>query len=228
MHSDSPKTGVAQPRWATDDHISSLCTTGHRPLILTGVLLWLVRTQFSSANNIIEEKLKGYIWDKDPTKTKIKIDSLTEWRLQDTQHRPAIVVKRNEVRPNQRFLSIGDKLHGGGPVVITPGAFPVDRGSQYEVLMLGSHTLFAVSQNGAEVEELAAEIFYRLVEFGPVIQRDLGLDRLVVSEVGAVHKLEESKEHWVVPMVVAYGYQHAWRLSLEGPPMKTVELKTSG
>jgi hypothetical protein len=228
MHSDTPKTGVLEaPRWADDQHISSLCTTGHRPLILTGVLLWLVRSQFQNAGNIISDKLKAYIWNQDPTVTKIKIDSVTEWRLQDTQRRPSVMVKRNTLRPNQRSLSIGDKLHGG--MIPSPsGAFPVDSGSRYNVLMLGSHTLFAISQNGAEVEELAAEVFYRLVEFGPVIQRDLGFDRFVVPEIGAVHKLEESKEHWVVPIVVAYGYQHAWRLAPEGPPMKTVELNTSG
>jgi hypothetical protein len=52
----------------------------------------------------------------------------------------------------------------------------------------------------------------------------LGLRQFSVTEVGAIQELEESREHYVVPVTVGWGYEHVWELKLESLPLQAVSL----
>jgi len=217
-----------------DPDPSSLCVTGHRPYILTGVFVWLCITHFSSEHNIVDGDLRAHQWrpeDMDAGVVNgIQIQALTKWNPAQIQYRPAIYVKRNGIKPVR--LSIGDKLHGTGGRVASPGIRAnayysmLDGGAQFETLLAGSHTLFCIAETGLAAEKLGAEVFYRCLEFSERIRDDLGFYRFRPMELGPVQKLEEDKEHWVAPVVLSHVTNHAWVLRLEAPVLKGVSIET--
>lgn len=218
MLSESAATGVlTAPQWA-GNRMSALCQTGLTPpLLLTGILVSVVRDQFSRADNIVSPELKPLIWTPAPETTKINIESVTKWDPKNLQLRPAIYAKRNGTQVER--ISIGDKFHGRSLI---------DRNPAYAVILNASYTFFCVARAGGEAEALGTEVLLRMVEFGPVLRNDVGLKKFVIVEMGGAKKLEEAKDHWVVPVVVACSYEHQWTLDPRGPKLKTAALSVTG
>jgi hypothetical protein len=79
-------------------------------------------------------------------------------------------------------------------------------------LIQGSHTLFCISGESAEVEILAHEVWKELMQFGPYARKKFNLLRFVVSDCEDPAILEEATENFVVPVVVSYGIQDSWQL----------------
>ena len=215
-----------------DPDVSSLCVTGHRPYILTGVFVWLAITHFASKNNIVDPELQAHLWspeDLDAGVTSgIQIQALTKFNPAQLQHLPAIYVKRNSMSPTQ--ISIGDRLFSPGitsPGIQANGYFSaIDGGDQFETLITSSHTLFCIGETGLAAEKLGAEVFYRFLEFASRIRNDLGFYRFRPTELGPAQKLDEDKEHWVAPVVLGHVTNHAWTLRLEAPVLKGVSIET--
>ena len=165
-------------------------------------------------------------------KSNIMIESVTRWpgpQTQTVQMRPAILVKRNTY--GRIKLGIGDKyMMGGKPSIDNLNDLgntsnnAIDAGTQFEVIIAGSHTVFCIGTTGAEAETIGTEVFFELLEFTPVIRRDLGLNKFQVMEIGGINKLEESKEHWVVPVTVTFMFNHTWTLTQDAPKLKGVSL----
>jgi hypothetical protein len=59
------------------------------------------------------------------------------------------------------------------------------------------------------------------MEFAPLIRQDFDLNKFQVMEMGGLAKLEESHEHWVVPISVAFAFNHDWELRQDLPAFKT-------
>jgi len=216
------------PQWI-DPEPSALCTIGRPPLVMTGAMLWILRRHFADENNIVDPNLKAYLWHKEATDTSIMIEAVTKWAGQPTQivqSRPAILVKRNTY--GRVKMGLGDKYMSGGKSPVDNldnlGDNALDTGTRFEVLIAGSHTVFCLGGTGAEAEAVGTEVFFELLEFTPLIRRDLGLNKFQVMELGGVSKLEESKEHWVVPVVVTYAFNHTWTLTEDAPKLKGVTL----
>jgi hypothetical protein len=203
-----------------DPVVSSLRSLSFTPTIMTGVFLWLLRTHFSApGNNIVSEALRDFIYkDRDPT-TGITIDPATLWDPTKVEARPAIYVKRLAWKPNPGALSISDKYQSRGP-----SKARIDNGDRYEMLISGAHALFCVGRRPAEVEELAAEVFFRMIEFAQHIRHDFDLHKFTVDELGESAKLEESSEHFVVPVTVRYVKAHGWLIRQLGPYMKSISM----
>ncbi len=230
MRSDTPKTGVAAPR-LIEEELSSLCATGLAPgLILSGAILGLCRQHFSSTFNIVDPELRTLIWSAAPelersgqgtsVTSKICIEMVTRWAPPLVAKRPGIFVKRNGRKPQR--LAIGDRYHGRAP-----GHYQFDMGIRYEVLLLGSYTLFCVARTGAEADALGTEVQLRLLEFAPVIRQDLNLARFEPMEMSEASVLEESTQHFAVAVPVAYAFTHGWRLAASAPVLKTADIRTS-
>ena len=195
------------------EEISSLKTTTLRAHILTGVLYRLLAQQFSDPErNLEDSRLHGYQWDEDPTKTRILIDPVYKWNVKNVQQRPGLLVKRGSIRPQKLGIA-----HGFG-------AHP-NRGARKSVLYAGSHTIFCIGKNGAEVDLIGQEVFRNLVEFSPVILEDLDFHRFMPNELGAVAELEESAEHFVAPVTIEWIYEQPWRLQTEAPWLKGLLLQ---
>ena len=213
--------------------VSSLCFTGISKYntTLTGFLLDFLRQQWSLPTNIANEQLRRYLWKPDPvnpvqtgTDSKIYIESATRWDARIVQQRPAILVKRNAFQ--EQKVAIGDRAFSTPYRINTPTR-AIDVGTRYTVLCAGSYTCFAVAREGEEAEAMATEIFLRLLEFAPVVVRELGLTRFRPMALGSVSKIEEDKDHWVLPVPVAIAYTHAWRLAPQAPSLNAASITMS-
>jgi len=194
---------------------SSICSTGLMPHILTGIFLQLIRHHFSEAGNIVQQALRKYTWNKDAKQTQIAITAVYNWDPRTIQQRPAVMVKRGPLKTHK--MSIGDILHGA----------PDQDGYTAEKMMVaftGSHTFFCCGRNGIEAEEIGAEVAYELLEFSQVIREQFNLMTFSLFEIGQVHRLHESHEHFAVPVTVAYGYSHGWTIQLQRPIWMSVGL----
>jgi hypothetical protein len=193
----------------------------------------LLRDHFSKASNLefnganyLDEtlELENYVWNEDNRDTRIKIESVWDYVLEDLQRRPALYVKRNKIQTQKSAIGDGftaaPNTDGHGNVRNVPGRYQTRA-------ILGSHTIFCVGGTGAEAELIGWEVFNHLHQFAQVIREEFRFHRFIVPEVGEVGLLEEFDDHFVVPVVVAYAAFPAWRVDVEAPWLKTVAINVS-
>jgi hypothetical protein len=193
-----------------------ICEQGARPLVVTGWLrLWLT-CHFGNAEFLEDQDPNGPIqrsvW-KPNLDTGIVIESVTKWLPEMTETRPGVIIKRNGWK--RMRLGIDDRMMGTNNV---------DGLTRHENWWQGGHTLFCISNDGAETELLAAEVFRELNEFGPVIRAILDLKRFEVTEVGELAILKEGRENFVVPVGVSYAYSQAWVIQPAAPKIKRFDV----
>jgi hypothetical protein len=151
-----PVTGRSAPRPIT---LSTLCSLGWRPIMITGLVRDLMIRHFSTPANIEEADLRSVLWHDLPS-TGILIESIHRWRGDLVEKRPAVIVKRN-AQQNVR-LGVADRL----------GADEQGHLS-YQTFWVGSHTLFCIHGSGASVEILATEVQRELTQFARSSSRTL-------------------------------------------------------
>lgn len=199
--------------------LSSLCSFGVTPLILTGALRQIFCQHFSDTDNLINETirttlLREGVWQEGP-ETGIVIESLSRWRPEITNARPGIIIKAGE----WTWMRVGIGDQSG-----------VDDRSGRRTFMgfwQGSHTIFALGNEGAETQILAAEVAKLLLWFGPVIADQLCLQRFLVVSIGELAALKESSENYVVPVTVAYVASENWFLDADTPRLKRIVFRAS-
>jgi hypothetical protein len=205
------------------EKVSALCSYGMRPHVMTGLLRQLLIGHFSDPANIEEIRVRRHIedlgaWkpaDNGLNQTGFLIESITRWNPNNSDKRPAVLIKRNEWAWQRR--GVGDKISGDSYT----GA------SSYVGFWAGSHTLYCLAQNGAETEFLAAEVVKFLVTFSPLIVDQMDLMRFYVSEVGGVGTVQEVAEGFAVPVTVSYVAEEAWTLQPYVPRLKRIVFKAS-
>ncbi len=205
------------PETITYEDISAFCAIGPRPRYLTGALRWILINHFSTPSYIEQEQLADYTWNEDENISKILIESVHRWNVKNIQQRPALYIKRNPVRPQSIAISDG-MMQQLNP---DDGEWP---GEYKTKAVVGSHTVFCVGQTSGESEALGQEVFQELLEFGPVIKQDFNLHAFEVMELSAAMKIEEAREHFMVPVVCSWAYFNAWRLKPLTPIIKTITI----
>jgi len=197
--------------------LSHLCERGWQPLLITGFLRDFLIRQWMDATNILTPELKKFLWSPQ-NNTGIVIESVYRYQPTLVSKRPAIMIKRNAI--TNIPLGIRGTIHNGGNNVQTEkGAF-----TRHATQWAGSHTIFCIHGTSAAAELLATEVTSQVLEFSPVIRKDLRLHMFNVTQVDTVHELEESTENYVVPITVGWIYEHTWQLKLESLPLKTISL----
>lgn len=184
------------------EKLRTLCDEGWRPYSLTKLLVSILRSHFSNANFIEDSNLKNYLWNSADT-TGILIDPISRWRPTTTEKRPSIVIKRNSAKVIRQ--GINDKL--------MMGIGPEGTKDYYATFLQGSHTIFCVAGESAETENLAAEVYRELIEFGPIIRKIMNLHKFIMTEIGELAILEEATENFVVPISLAYAFEEAWEIT---------------
>lgn len=219
--------------------VSSICTTQHPALVLTGIFVRLLREHFSSPSNLqyngenefTDEthttpmrELQNYVWDEDNTKTTIQIQSVWEYNTQDIQRRPGLYIKRNPLNPQR--IAINDGMTTGARYDSSGKLLDV-RGEYHSIMIVGSHTVFCVGKTGAEAELLGQEVFELIMMFAPVLRTEFKFTRVAVQQCGELSMLAEYDEHFVVPIVCSYAFTRAWRLEMVAPWLKSISMDAS-
>jgi hypothetical protein len=191
--------------------LSSLCNLVPRPLLITGILVQWMRLHFTEQANIENPFLHEALWTEDLETSGIVIDSVFKWNPAQTEKRPSIVVKRGPWKV-LRYGIDDRKMVGATPKSVGGACCKPCR--CHNTMYQGSHTLFCIAGESAEVEILAAEVYRELVQFGPVAREVFNLLKFVVSDIGEPAILEEATENFVVPIVVSYGAQDVWQICM--------------
>jgi hypothetical protein len=192
--------------------------------VLTGAFGRILRDHFSDPDLIEAATLKDNVWHAQPrdttegsVETGILIETIFRWDPQQLGKRPAVYVKRNGQKIQRYGINDGLQVGLGKD---DEGNLKINEGEQHFVGVLGSHTLFCIGRTGAETEILAGEVFREIQHFVPVIRRDLKLKKLAVTEVTEPNQLEEYDQHFVVAVVLGWGYFEKWRLVPKAPWLK--------
>lgn len=225
MLSDTPVTGAMRTPQTIGKEVSSLCVTGLSPAqLLLGAYVSMLRRHFSASprfNNTLRPAGQalplqdGFRYIGDTAQTGMYIGAAGAWDPATAGKRAAVAVKRNAFK-SQR-VGVNHQVQGNGPL---------DGNPRYGLLQLGSHTCFAIAQSEASADLLGTEVFNFFTEFGPVIRKDLRLTRFEAVSNGEPGLLEESKQHWAVPVVIASAFWQGWTYEDYGPPLKTLEIRT--
>ncbi|MCA9362064.1 hypothetical protein KC906_01695 [Candidatus Kaiserbacteria bacterium] len=179
---------------------------------MTGVFRDILMRHFADPDLIEEPDLRKLIW-KPGQDTGILLESSTRWRPELTQFRPGVILKRNAYANVRK--GIDDRRQGPADIL----------GNDHHVTYwTGSHTLFCIARTGAQVELLGSEVQRELTQFGPAMREVLALLKFRVTELGAIAKLEESQENWVVPVTVGYAYEERWVIRPEAPRLSHLSL----
>ena len=217
---DCPIDRVPEDRIA---RVSSLCSYGIRPHVMTGLLRQLLIAHFADVDNIAEPQLRQKFidlgaWKQDENglnNSGILIESITRWLPNDVDNRPAILIKRGSW--TWQKTGIGDKA-----------GFDVFSGAnKYHGLWQGSHTLYCLAATGLEAELLTVEVVKFLQHFSPWIREQMSFMRLFVSEVGGLSEVQEVVQGYAVPVTVTYVAEEAWELQPAAPRLKRFVLKAS-
>jgi len=205
------------------DRVSSLCSYGMRPHVMTGLLRQLLIGHFSDPENIDDGRVRRMVeelggWkpaDNGLNQTGILVESITRWNPTNNDKRPAVLIKRNSWTWLRK--GIGDKA----------GSNAYTGATSYTGFWEGSHTLYCLAQHGAETEFLTAEVVKFLVTFSPLITDQMQLMRFFVSEVGGVGEVQEVVQGYAVPVTVSYVAAESWTLQPYAPRLKRIVFKAS-
>jgi hypothetical protein len=180
---------------------------------MTGWLRTLLAGHFQAGNLSDEsQSIQRLIWTPLNT-TGIKIESITRWDPSTAEKRAALIIKRNGWKRVK--LGIGDRVGVNA--------------KQQEIkgnAWMGSHTTFCIAADGAEAEKLGAEVFNYFNQFSQAIRATLNLLRFEVTEVGELLIVEEARQNYVVPVVVAYAFEEQWLLNPEKPLLISSSIET--
>jgi len=209
----------SEPTWGEDGQEvktpeSSLCFR-HDPYIITGVFIQFTRCHFFEEKNIVNEKLKGYLWTTDDD-ARIQIEPSFKWEPTHTQQRPAIYIKRDDVDVNSEYAL------GHGKHVSHMNLNGNHKGVDYTNFIQGGHTLLCVGQTAAEAENIGFEVFFRYLEYRKVLEKEANVGTLSVKSISAVNKVDENKENWLVSIKLTWIYSYDWTLYQEAPILKKV------
>lgn len=197
--------------------VPSICSSGQRPLLMTGAFVQWLRQHFIDANNLEDPDLNQentkFNWSSNLANTGIIIESYTRFNPLHIEHRPALIVKRNKLQHVR--LGVDNRYIGGAANA---------NSTDYSNAWAGSHTIFVLSGEGAECEKLTAEVYREINQFAPIMRHALNLAKIELSEIGDMHVLEEATDNYVVPITVAYSFFEAWTLTPIAPPTRAVKI----
>lgn len=196
------------------DKLSAICSFGHTPRMMTGIFRQILLQNFVDAENVRNAHLRRYlqtngVWSPGP-ESGLYIESLLKWRPELTEARPALVIKEGDWEWMR--VGIGDRAGG-------------DWRSGKQSFMgywKGTHTVFAIGNEGAETQILAAEVAKLLLWYGNLIADQMSLHRFVPIGIGAPAALQESTENYVVPVSFAYVAEEQWSTIEDAPRLKRI------
>jgi hypothetical protein len=215
---------LPEPTWGTPTNSygdpSSLCIIKPTPHVITGLILQLIRSQFSDPENIIEPKIRGYIWVDDDTEghtieSKIDIIPQNQFNAENVQQRPSVVVARGPVHNKEFVISNGpssgmDSFSGNY------------EGDVKHTLIEGTHNIECCGNQSLEADLVAEEIFFRMMEYKSVIKQDLNFSEFDVKVLNGLEEVDENHQHWKAVVVISWKFIYSWQVKPVAPVLKQI------
>ena len=210
-----------EPVWETDhvQIIKTRCADSlykvKTPYMLTGFFVQWVRSLFKSPDNILNEKLRGYIWNEDPRISRITIEPSFKDDSETERRRPAVYVKRDAVSQSTPGMHSGlHTLH-----VDDSGFF---HGKHLSSVLSGGHTFTCLGDEEAEAEAIALELFDNLMRYTAAIKETGGLGVFWAASITPTQHAGNGKDYWICAINTTWHYTYNWTLDKEAPILKEI------
>lgn len=201
------------------------------PRLLTGFILQLLQWKFSKVDYLHNVALRDpkYLWvpndyDNQKLEKGILIDQSSRYSPQDSQQRPAVLVKQGPQTLIPQLRTIGGyrltpstHLLGDGH---DPNVVPTLGQDMLVHPISGTHTIYCIGTTGDAAEVLGTEIWFELLDRSKNIREDCSLSRLDINNLSEAAQLEESQTNWVTTIMINYIYQRNTLLSQEAPLLR--------
>jgi len=191
----------------------TFCRLRFSPILATGVILGLLREHYGNPTAIVDPMLLPYIWRNDDA-SRILIETCTNDALTQIQVRPAILVRRNAIRPKREGLDDEIKKLGG------------ENGREFVLTLHGSHTVFCIAGKPGQAESLANETAVYLMQSAPLIRGSLCFKGdFKLDEIGELGVIEGLGGQYVVPLTFSYITEFAWSIAPDAPLLRYIDVK---
>lgn len=203
-----------------DDGHGSLCSIGHSPLGMTGLLRHIVIQHFGDTRNILDNDLRKWFETKGAqqyratgTNGPLYIESLDRWDPAKAEADPGVIIKSHDWQ--WQSMGINDHLESD----TRTGT------KKYGGYWVGAHTLFTSSTQPGVAQTLGLELAKLFLWFRPVIQKSFRLERFVLVKLGAVATMKQAvQKTFTTPITVAYAAGETWSLHEDAPRLKRLGL----
>jgi hypothetical protein len=246
-----PEPNWCDPSQPAEADCSSLVYTGPTPVILTGVFTRLIQYHFSDPNNISNSLLKEYVWTSNPDGCIVSGIDDGDSQGSSSSGSPSgcpeeatlitqgsrILVQPDYVRNNltvqQRpAILITREPVQAQPISMRNASLPtidslakIYKGQAHQVYISGRHTFLCYGLTGTEAELIASEVFYRMLNYMPLIRDDFRLGKFFVDGSGKIQAInDEHAQIFRVPVTVSWTYTYRWRIIPETPTIKRLAL----
>ncbi len=212
-----------EPAWGAGQRVdrqpSSLSSTGITPVIATGVFVRLLEAHFADPANIRNSQLRAFLWadsdtDIDPLTTRINILPGYKYDTRLLEQSPSVFVKRDECMAAKFNLAGKATTH-----LEQNGNY---RGENHLRVIRGAHSILCCAKGALNSETIAEEVFYRMLEYSPVIQDDLKFGDFEVKSMAPAVKMEDDKDYFVTQVTLVWQIVHSWVLQPIAPILKKV------
>lgn len=206
-----PDNTAPDNRFALDNELVSVPL--YRAYAFLGVYIKLLESHFNVTDSITDSVIRNKLRSRPFTTgddTGILIKTVSDWRPTTEESRPAVLVNRGEIQINR--LGVGDLANVDTPT----GRL------DYLVQVQSHHVFFAIERTQAEADRLAMEVARILLVAKPILLDQLDLQTLQLISVGEAARLEESKDHYAVPLVMAYKHNESYSIQPHVPVLKRV------
>jgi hypothetical protein len=194
----------------TANRLELLCHIRKTPNVLYGMFSEIIKQFYSNEDNLPIELPSDSIWDPDPAKTQIWIDTELKWDPESIEHRPAIYVELSQITY---------KPTAGGH----DGAIGMDlEQGEYHFSRTGNGTVSFnhVGNTKGESAALAGATADFLDGFGKVIKDSLNFEIFEIVGLSPISLDKESRDRYRSIVAVNYVFQDTWSLKLESPKLK--------
>ena len=200
------------------DSISTLCTAGLTPRVISGLLIRLLQNHFSSADLIMDPKLQQYLWTQNSLTSKIRIIPNANFDPKSAGQYPAVIVGRGALESKRFVMNDRTQLASGDAEAQMKGY------ARYTRFHHVSFTITVISEALGEADDLATEVFDTLTYLSPVMTEKLPFHDFQVVGLGAIGALSDVGTLLAVPIQLTMVYESAWALQPLAPRLKTITI----
>jgi len=181
------------------------------PIYVVSSMVGALR-QYLSTENRLTTDYSSYLWDPEPSKTKVKIVEDSNTSTESLGQYPLVSVSLPQIVYEQSVMSdMMDFLPSEGSLRILE-------------INKAQMRFRCISISHLASMELATEIKYFISVFRHQLEHDLCLDKIRQSGFSGPQRVEEYKEYWTTDVTCDILYQENWGVAIEHLKVKTINL----
>ena len=195
------------------EKVKLICHLRKTPMLLYGLFLEITRQFYSDRDNLPIDICS--VWDADPTKSKIWIDTEYKWEDENPEFRPAIYIKLGTIN----YTSLTGRHDGRTKMDLEEGEYHFSRNGA------GTVSWVHVGSNKGETAILAGTTLDYLDGLSWVIKEDFNFQFFEITSLSPMQLDKESVERYRSVVTASFSFQDTWSLKRESPKLKRIILR---